>query len=206
MAPMTEDELRQMLDRMYGDQNRSTLRISNDEKIAAADLDADAPAAHFSPPATATEGQMGKMTVEELDEHRSRNRLKVRKVPEVRQGALALVTPTTVTAPKGSPVEFSEVATPIRQPRPEIAPAPSPTRLQRLWRWLFVPPVAPTTTTVNLFQLRRDILECRKLQRKINKLEVRQQRFAIRSEIARYIFLIITAAFYVLLACAAIRI
>jgi hypothetical protein len=96
MAPMNQDELKEMLDRLYGDQNRSALRISNDEKIPAADLDAAAEKCNAPlPPATSPavkDDPVRKMTVEQLDEHRSRNRMKERKVP---QGALALVTSVT---------------------------------------------------------------------------------------------------------------
>jgi hypothetical protein len=199
---MGRKELEELLNQLQS-KNSNALLIPSDEKSSAARLDAAEIAAQNIALSQMTHGdKMAKMSVQELDEHRSRNRMKVRKVP---QGALALVTPATVTAPKSSPVEFSEVTTPIRQPAPFIAPAPSPTRMQRLLRWLFAPPAAPTTS-VDLVQLRRDIREWTALQIKIDRLRNAERNFRIRSEIARYIFLIITAACYVLLACAAIRI
>jgi hypothetical protein len=43
------------------------------------------------------EDEMSKMTAQELDEFRSRNRMKERKPPGVQQGALAVVTSVAVT-------------------------------------------------------------------------------------------------------------
>ena len=73
MAPMNQDELKQMLDRLYGDQKRSMLRISSDEKIPAATIDADSAGAQNTPPVNMTKSHSGgdpmaKMTVEEVDE------------------------------------------------------------------------------------------------------------------------------------------
>jgi len=69
-----------------------------------------------------------------------------------------------------------------------------------------IPAMVSEAATVDLEALRRDIIEWTKLQSTLNRAKARQRSFAVRSEIARYLFLIITAAFYVLLACAAIGI
>src|SRR5262249_47201894 len=69
-----------------------------------------------------------------------------------------------------------------------------------------MPAMVSEAARVDLEALRRDIIEWTKLQATLNHAEARQRSFVFRSEIARYIFLIITAAFYVLLACAAIGI
>ena len=212
MSPMNDEELQQMLDKKYGQQIGSTLPISSaDEKIRAADLETAGADATLAPSATATEGEMGKMTVQELDEHRSRNRKRERKPPEVQQGALTLVRATvpqatapvvSETAAEAPTLVFDNSAPVHHRPVPAIAQAPAPTRMQRLLRWLFVPPTTPHA--VDLVQLKRDIKEWTALQNSIDRLKIRQRHFDIRSEIARYIFLFITATFYVLLACAAI--
>lgn len=183
------------------------------EKIPAATIDADSVEAQNAPPVNMTQSQsggdeMGKMTVEEVDELRSRNRMKVR---QPQQRALSIVPQATVTAPVVS--ETAPAAptlilgdAPCATYRAPVATAPTVTlgRLQHLWRWLFVAPIASTST--DLIQLRRDIKEWTLLQHKIDRLKHAQRNFHIRSEIARYIFLALTAAFYVLFACAALHI
>jgi len=66
--------------------------------------------------------------------------------------------------------------------------------------------MASEAAPADLAALHRDLIEWTELQSILNNAKARQRSFEIRSEIARYIFLIITAAFYVLLACAAIGI
>jgi hypothetical protein len=212
---MGRKELEELLNQLQS-KNSNALLIPSDEKNPAARLDAASIEAQNSRTANTSDSQTGgdemaKWTALEIDEHRSRNRMKVRKVPEVQQGALAVVRATVpqATAPVVSEtvatfVEPDVVHATYRPPSP-IAPAATPSRLHRLLRWMFVAPtVAPPVG--DLVQLKRELKEWTALQIKIDKLEKRYRRFAIRSEIARYIFLIITAAFYVLLACAAIRI
>src|SRR5439155_10783805 len=119
---------------------------------------------------------MAKMTVDELDEHRSRNRMKVRQ-----PRALTVVPPTVVSQVTSSVISETTPAAPtcifaappsVTQRAPiENESAVTADRLQRLWRWLFAAPIAPTAT--DLVQLRRDIKEWIKLQHKIDKLDVR---------------------------------
>jgi hypothetical protein len=115
MAPMNEDELKQMLDRMYGGQKRSMLRISNDEKIPAAPIDGGIETAQNLRSANTPDSQIGgehmsKMSVQELDELRSRNRMKVRKV---QQGALTVVTPVTPVAVPQAVTSTASATTPV---------------------------------------------------------------------------------------------
>jgi hypothetical protein len=116
MAPMTEDELRRMLDEMYGDQKRSMLRISNGpaaENTAAADLTAGENARPMRVSPNVKDDAMSKMTAQELDEFRSQNRMKVRKMPEVRQGALALVTHAAPVAVPQAVTSTASATTPV---------------------------------------------------------------------------------------------
>src|SRR6266704_231027 len=80
------------------------------EKIPARDIDADAAEAQNTPPVNTTNSQsggdeMGKMTVEELDQHRSRNRMKVCK-----PRALTVVPVSPVAIPQVAPAATSETA------------------------------------------------------------------------------------------------
>ena len=66
--------------------------------------------------------------------------------------------------------------------------------------------MASEAAPVDLEALHRDIREWTELQSTLNRAKAHQRSFAVRSEIARYILLIITAACYVLVACAALGI
>ena len=124
-----------------------------------------------------------------------------------KRNALTIVAPTQVApvAPSAvAPYSPSDVHRfDNRDPGPHHRRARSETQPATLWRRLmqghFVSDPAPTTT-VDLITLRREIKDWVKLQNEIDRLRnARPPR-----EIARYVFLILAAAFYVFLAFAAV--
>jgi hypothetical protein len=113
---MDEDEARR--------QRIERRRLAADFTAAAHLTSSDnAPKVRVSPQVN-DDDAMSKMTAQELDDHRSRNRMKVRKVPGVPQGALTLVTvaPTQVApvapsavAPPSTPVDLVQLKQDIEE-------------------------------------------------------------------------------------------
>jgi hypothetical protein len=193
-------------------------RRRRDEKIPAADLETAAADA-ILPPSPKTKPRFWRRIMSVTGKQRRDEYL--REKERQRSRAMTVVTPLrNVAAPQVAPSAPSAVASlspsavhqfakpepvPVEyRPLREIAPAASPSRLRRLWSWLFVPaPVAIDRRSAELllqflgpWTTLPDRAECQRQ---------RERRFRIRSEIARYAFLIVTAAFYILLTCAALN-
>ena len=186
MVRMTPEEIQQLLDKVYGNKNSNALLIGADESDFT--VDADASEAQTSRAANTSHSQrgdeMGTMTVQELDALRSRNRMKERKVPRVQQSV--------------HPIAPSVADT---QATHEVVSAPAPSMLRRIWNWLFTAPAASPAST-DLITLRREIEDWVKLHHEVERLRNARP----KREIARYVFLILTAAFYGLIAYSAMMI
>src|SRR5215470_178578 len=177
MVRMTPEEIQQLLDKVYGNKNSNALLIGADESDFT--VDADASEAQTSRPENTSDSQtggdeMGTMTVQELDALRGRNRMKERKAPRVQQSV--------------HPIALSVADT---QATHEVVSAPAPSMLRRIWNWLFTAPAASPAST-DLITLRREIEDWVKLHHEIERLRNAKP----PREIARYVFLILTAAFY----------
>jgi len=196
---MGADELNKLLNQLQR-KTSNALLMPPDEKIPAAPVDAGAERAQTSRAANTAQSQgdddMTKWTSAQIDEHRSRNRMRERKPPGAQRRALTVIDAATQ-------VVASPAAPSVTAPSVTLVP-PTPSRLDRLWHWLFAAP--PQSTTVDLVQLRRDIKEWTKLQLKINRHPNAERNFRIRSEIGRWICLLLTLGALALVVCAALNI
>jgi len=154
------------------------------EKIPAADLDPGADDAMLPTSPTSPEDPMAKSTAERQSRHREkRNNELIALRNEV-------ATLRNAAAPKATYRVVSEAA-----PRGGI--------VVRFWNWLTTTPPEETPRRLDLVALRRDMKELARLHKKIEKLKAREEWRDIKETLTRMVFLVLSVAFYVLLAYSA---